>query len=412
VTLRADGTTGTWEYREDRGELLRPVRRGNTLLVEGVAAREGVLEYRRADGSVRRELVRAETLKRAAVSLARAPVTLLHPDPQQHPNGVNEDNYSELGVGDVDGEILIGDGGFTRVKMALRRRDAIEAVEKGDARELSCGYKVRLDETPGEHPTYGRYDAEQIERTNNHLAVVPVARAGHEARVRADGAVATTVISAGSTPASTPSGAKPPGATVNPKFLRLLTLLGVTSRIDSDDGAIEAACGTIESRRNDAAEAERAHQTALAAEKAKTEAEKARADAADAKVRTLEAAEKARTDAAERTKLDVTARALGIDPAKHADSKALARAIASKHLGSEVKADDSDDYVRALVDLASQGRGDGQGREAGNRAFAPPPRQEGGNVATRIDAAPKRRPTANEAHAARLAEARKAGGAA
>jgi hypothetical protein len=412
VQNRADGDGQRWEYREDRGELLRPVRRGNLLLVEGVAAKEGVLEYRRADGSVRRELVRADTLKRAAMSLARAPVTLLHPDPQQHPQGVTEDNYGELGVGDVDGEILIGDGGFTRVKMALRRRDAITAVESGDARELSCGYRVRLDETPGEHPTYGRYDAEQIERTNNHLAVVPVARAGHEARVRVDGAVATTVISAGPSPAPNPSGAKPHGATVNSKFLRLLTLLGVTSQVNSDDAAIDAACSALDARRDAADKADRDHQAALAAEKTRADSEKARADVAEAEVTRLRVEARTRADGDERTKLQPLCEQYRIDATQHAELPKLKRAIIRASRPTDIPTGWTEAHIDAALELLQQSRQDGSGREAGNRAFAPPPRQEGGNSGTRTDGVPKRRPTANEAHAARLAEARKNGGAA
>jgi hypothetical protein len=83
MVSRARTTSQGWEHRIDRGELLAVHERADgTLLVDGWAAREGVLEYRTADG-IRRELVTDAVLRRAAPGLARAPVTLEHPDPDE-----------------------------------------------------------------------------------------------------------------------------------------------------------------------------------------------------------------------------------------------------------------------------------------------------------------------------------------
>jgi hypothetical protein len=377
VYIRAD-SADAWEYRQDRGELLAPVRLPNgTLLVEGFAAREGVLEYRRADGSVRRELVTTEVLRASLGTLGRAPVTLEHPHADRYPDGVTPQNVRDLGVGDTDGTVSLEAGGFVRVQLAVRRDDAIEAVQAGK-RELSPGYGVKLG-PGGVHPVYGRYDAEQLERVYNHLAIVDRARGGAEVRLRADSAVATTVIrlDAPAVPASTPSGAsRPQESRVNPKFLRLLTLLGVTSRVDSDDGAIEAACAMLDQRKDAADRSATEHKAAIDKLTAERDTEKTRADTAEARVRELEQAEVTRADAAARTELEATAKALGLKPEQHADSKALRRAIATAHLGAEVKADASDDYIRALCDLA-KGRVDGgdrdDGLDAGRRAWEPPP---------------------------------------
>jgi hypothetical protein len=373
---RTDGDG--WVHRVDRGQLLRPhVRADGTLLVDGFAAREGVLEYRQADGSTRRELVTRDTLEASAAGLARAPVTLEHPRVD-----VSPDNVRELGVGDTDGEVRVEDGGFVRVKLAVRRRDAIKAI-RGGKHELSPGYRVRIDPTPGVHPVHGRYDAVQTARQYNHLAIVDVARGGPEVRMRTDSgdAVATTVIER-----RTDAGHQE--AHVNPRFLRLLTLLGVTSRVDSDDAAIDAACGALDARRKDA-DAE--HQRKLDAMTAERDAATARADAAEAWVQALEAAEATRADAAERTELDGLARELGVDPAKHADAAGLRRAIAAAHLGSALRDDASDEYVRALVDLAKAGATErDDGREAGRAAWqgGPPPAPP-----ARTDAAPTGRPS-------------------
>src|SRR3990167_9426088 len=137
------------------GELLHPHRRPDgTLLCEGRSVREGVLEYRRADGSIHRELVTRQALIDTAKSGARATMTLDHP-----PEGfVSPDSAQRLMTGDVDGTPAVEEdaqGGFVRVRVALRRRDAIDAFDSGKARQLSWGYEAILDETPGEHPGFG-----------------------------------------------------------------------------------------------------------------------------------------------------------------------------------------------------------------------------------------------------------------
>ena len=367
MSNRAD--SAAWQSRVDRGELLAAHRRADgTLLVEGFAAREGILEYRVGNG-VRRELVRADTLAKAAAGLGRAPVTLGHPDPVVYPNGVTPDNVQRLGVGDTGGEVVLADGGFVKVQLAVRRRDALDAIAQG-TQELSPGYDVLLDETPGVDPVHGRYDAVQTERRYNHLAIVDRARGGDAIRLRADSGVATSVIGGGT------RAERPRGGSVNPKFVGLLALCGVADfRGDSDDAALDAVSAALRSRadgdkaRADAAQAE--SKRALDAMTAERDAQKARADAAEGEVKQLKDADKARADAAERADLDGVAKGLGLDPAKHADGKALKRAIAAKHLGSELKSDASDAYVDVLVDLAKakapEQRGDG--REAGRAAL-------------------------------------------
>lgn len=373
MSIRTD-SADTWQHRADRGALLAPrVRPDGTLLVEGYAAREGVLDYRRADGTVRRELVPTATLLDAAKGLARAPVTL------EHPAGgmVTPENSGDLLVGDVDGEVAVEDGGFVRVKMAVRRRDAIDAVRAGK-QELSPGYRVQLDETPGVHPVHGRYDAIQTKREYNHLAIVDRARGGAEVRLRADEAELVTTIRADAAPSVTTK-----RGTMHAGLVKLLALLGVTPHADSDDAAIEAAVGAVSARKDaaDKATTEAATQRAradaaeakVATLTAERDAAKAKADAADAELVRLRAADQERKDAAARTELEGVAKALGVDPTKHGKLVELKRAIAAKHLGSDLKADASDAYVDALVDLA---RGTAAGRKAGSEVWTPQPKTD------------------------------------
>jgi hypothetical protein len=169
--------------RYDSGFDLKPSHRSREgyIYAEGFIAKPGVLVYERADGTKIRELVTADTLRRDAGSLGRKPVTLEHP-----PIPVDPDNVHQFSVGEFGHEIEVTEGGYVKVSLAVKRRDGIDAVDRGDARELSPGYKVELDETPGTHPFYGPYDREQIRRYYNHGALTGKARAGQTIRLRAD----------------------------------------------------------------------------------------------------------------------------------------------------------------------------------------------------------------------------------
>lgn len=178
--------------RFDRGALRRAVRtEEGYCLVEGYVSRPGVLEYVQADGSVRRELVLPEELHRAdsLMTLGRKPVTLEHPTVDGQPILLDPQSVAEHEAGDVDGEVEVdGLNGFVKVKMAVRRQDAVDAIDRG-IRELSPGYRVDLEQIAGEHPEYGRFDAIQRNRRYNHVAITRAGRAGAEVALRADSAM-------------------------------------------------------------------------------------------------------------------------------------------------------------------------------------------------------------------------------
>lgn len=147
-----------------------------------VVGRVGVLTYRNADGTVRRELRLPEDVFSAdsLSSFAGKPVTDDHPS-----EPVTSRNAKKYMVGTMTGPGL-QDGDTVRVPMIIHDGDTIEKVDKGGKRELSLGYKVYLDETPGTHPEYGEYDAIQRNIRINHLALVGRARAGSIARLNLD----------------------------------------------------------------------------------------------------------------------------------------------------------------------------------------------------------------------------------
>lgn len=386
MTPRAD-SAAAWEQRYDRGELLPPVSLPNgTLLCEGVVAKEGVLVYHLPGGGTRREFVPESCLRESADSLSDLPMTLHHPDPTKHPDGVTPDNVAELSIGNSGEQVHLLNGGHTKLHLAVRRRDGIEAVNNG-MRELSLGYAVQIEDRAGTHPVYGAYDCIQKRRVHNHVALVPRGRFGPDVGIRADAAYSTETITGATTTAagSSPSGptSHPPthGGLLKPLVAQLVALLGLPGRYDSDDAALEAAAAELRKRKDAEAEEQNQIET-LTAER---DAAMARATTAETELEKMRAAETARGDAADRAVLETTAKAHGIDPAKHATTAALRVAIASKFLGREVRADEGDVYLREIAKAASDLASRTDGRSAGRDAWGPTdpapripePRQDG-----------------------------------
>jgi hypothetical protein len=389
--IRADAAEDepALELRYDRAELLKPVRLPNgTLVAEGFVAKEGILEYPRGDGTVRREFVPESCLKESADTLSDLPLTLLHPDAKTYPQGVTPKNVGKLGIGNTGEVVHLLNGGHTKLHIAVRHQDGIDAIEKDGMRELSLGYAVQIDNTPGVHPVHGRYDCVQVRRVHNHVALVPRGRFGPEVGMRADAAYSTETITgatpnAGS-PAPTPNPTHHDGGSVRIVLLEIARHLGLgDQRFDTDESLAKAISVAVQAR-NDADEAAEAtlaqlradaeaHAATLKAEKERGDREKARADAAELAATNLREADKARADKAEREEIEGLAKELHLDAAGFPLLKDLRRAIASAQKGEQIKADASDDYVQAYLDearKASKVRADG--RDAGKNAWAPP----------------------------------------
>lgn len=229
--------------RYDRGELRRSHRTDEGYLyAEGYAVRAGVLTYVNADGSTFRELVTEDELRNADSlgTLGNKPITLEHPD-----EFVNADNQRDVQVGTVGQEIDV-EGGFVKVRLAVHADAAVKAVDSGKV-ELSPGYTVELDMTPGVHPEHGPYDAIQRNRRYNHLAIVDAARGGSQVRLRADAAMQVRDDSAPE-PGTGPRRAATDSQEnqMNPNIARLLAVLGLSAKFDSEDDALAAGLNAIE----------------------------------------------------------------------------------------------------------------------------------------------------------------------
>lgn len=353
------GETGTWRQRYDTpgNVLLRPVERDDgSLLAEGFVAKPGILVYKDREGNTTRELIPAEELHRSDSlgTLARVALTLEHPDVD-----VSKDNVGTLGVGDVDSIIDASEaGGFVRIRLAIRRADAIKAVKAGKV-QLSPGYRVRVDPTPGIDPRFGPFDAVQRNRQYNHVALVDMARGGPDIRLRADGAAyqipdeqreVSTVI-------------------INPNLLALLALLGANpTEFKTDDAGIAEVKRRFDAlnKRNDGGH------TKADREKMEVDMQTLRdevksltgklatitgvADAFKAKADADEADEKTKADAAERKDLIGLAKSLKIDSVEITDEKTaladLRTAIVTAHLdglGAKLPDEPADDYIRGIL---------------------------------------------------------------
>ena len=153
------------------------------LRADGYATRAGVFEYLFLDGTVFREFRPPEEVFDAASlsSLSNAVITEDHP-----PEMVNSANAKLYQVG-MTGERVEADGIFVKTALTITDEKAIKAIQDKSKQELSCGYTCEIEMTPGEYEGI-RYDAIQRNIRYNHLALVPMGRAGPEARVHMDSA--------------------------------------------------------------------------------------------------------------------------------------------------------------------------------------------------------------------------------
>ena len=141
-----------------------------------IVGRTGILVYRNADGTERREYRPPEEAFKAdsLASLMGKPITIGHKAFVTAGNAAQVAPVgSVLSAGRQDGNNIVAD-------IVVYNLDTA-------SRELSCGYTLTLDETPGTTPDGQHYDAVQRNIVYNHVAIVNKARAGSIARLNMDG---------------------------------------------------------------------------------------------------------------------------------------------------------------------------------------------------------------------------------
>jgi hypothetical protein len=145
-------------------------------------ARTGIQHYTDSDGSIRREY-RPETEVASPDSLASfagKAITSEHP-----PVLLDSENTKDYQVG-FSGTEVVYDNGFVKAVMTITDEDTIKRIMKGDAREVSAGYRVNYDPTPGVTENGEHYDGVQKEIIGNHIAVVRRGRAGPQVKLHLD----------------------------------------------------------------------------------------------------------------------------------------------------------------------------------------------------------------------------------
>lgn len=285
-----------------------------------ILTRVGVFPYRRADGSIRYELRPPEEVFHpdSLASLKGKPVTNGHPGLVTSRNAKLHTVGAVLSEGRQDGDNVLGD-------VVIYDPTPIAEGKK----ELSLGYSLTLDETPGEWNGQ-RYDAVQRTIRYNHSALVKAGRAGN-ARLNLDAADADLTNDEESEPMNM-----------------------VKVRLDSGlsyDAAPEVAQELEALRAKVKAEATRADSA-----EARADTEKARADKAEKDV------EQARADglaqALARTRLEAEAKAHGVEIKQDMADKDIRVAVikAVRGDGFDVTGK-SDAYIEAAYDLAVAEKG-------------------------------------------------------
>lgn len=139
----------------------------------------GIFEYKEADGTVRRELRLPEEVfaPESLKSYKGKPIIITH-----DAGLITKDNVHDEGVGTILSE-GIQDGNDVRADIIIHDTDE---MKRSGLKELSLGYNLDLDETPGVWNGQP-YDAIQRNIRINHLALVFEARAGDQARLNIDG---------------------------------------------------------------------------------------------------------------------------------------------------------------------------------------------------------------------------------
>jgi hypothetical protein len=317
--------------RIDAGGLSKPVKQANGWLrVDGYLTRTGVFAYGMPDGTVRREyrppdeVFKADTL----ASFELVPVTDAHP-----PEFLTADNTTKYQRGAVSAPKVDGD----KVRGTLLVTDAalVAKLEGNEARQVSCGYLCDLEDAQGVTAEGLRYDAIQRNIRGNHVAIVPIGRAGPEVRVRMDAAEALE-------------------AQPQESHMHNIRIDGITYEVTTPQ-AVQA----FEKSEKAHADAVAALEKAVASSKALAEANEAKLDAAREETKKAlaelkELPTKVRADMAARTELETRARTvLGAEAKLDAMSPADVRKAVLAKLSPELKLDGkSEAYVEARFDAA------------------------------------------------------------
>lgn len=330
-----------------------------------IVARTGVYEYRNPDGTIRREYRPADEVfaNDALNSFRGKPITVLHPKKGK----ITAANAFGTAIGSILSDGYPKDEKYVACDIVIFAPDKI-----GKHRELSLGYRCDCEETPGVSPDGQAYDAIQRNIRINHLAVVPVARAGMKARLNCDG---DEIIESEGT--QNMSKFKIDGVEHEVPEAVANYITALQSRADAAEAGLtatkETLAGVTASKTElqtklDAMTGERdGVQGKLDAMTAERDSLKSKVDAAEAdkKAAVDKAVEDTKKEVKERAELEADAKKAKCDKTDGMDNKALKIAIIKAVRGDSLNFDGkSDDYVNAYYDSI---RGDLDSNAAGDQ---------------------------------------------
>ena len=330
-----------------------------------IVARTGVYEYRNPDGTIRREYRPADEVfaSDALNSFRGKPITVLHPKKGK----ITAANAFGTAIGSILSDGYPKDEKYVACDIVIFAPDKI-----GKHRELSLGYRCDCEETPGVSPDGQAYDAIQRNIRINHLAVVPVARAGMKARLNCDG---DEIFESEGT--QNMSKFKIDGVEHEVPEAVANYITALQSRADAAEAGLtatkETLAGVTASKSElqtklDAMTGERdGVQGKLDAMTAERDSLKSKVDAAEAdkKAAVDKAVEDTKKEVKERAELEADAKKAKCDKTDGMDNKALKIAIIKAVRGDSLNFDGkSDDYVNAYYDSI---RGDLDSNAAGEQ---------------------------------------------
>lgn len=305
---------------------------------QGLRDRERVMIYRPAE-----EVFSGDTL----ASMAYQPITNDHPAEM-----VDAKNWKQYATGFTGGEVA-RDGDYIRLPTMIMDASQVEDIDSGK-RQLSWGYKCRIEFGDGQTPEGVAYDGVQREIRGDHLAVVIAARAGPECQFR--------------------DAAQPPKPTTQEPTMSLRKVLldGISietteqgeQAISRLQGLLRVADGKVESQGGQIAGLEAAHRVAIEAKDGEIAALKASAPTA-ATLDGLVTARIALVGSARRLLGD------SFDHAGKSDAD-IRRAAVVARLGDAAVAGKSDEYVAACFDTLAAQAVQTQDASGGNQMLRDP----------------------------------------
>lgn len=359
------------------------------------AARTGTQLYKRADGSQVREYRPPEEVSspESLSTFGMKPATWGHP-----PVLLDSANTKQFQVGYSGSQVRYNDG-FVEVALVVTDQDSIEKIKRKDATEVSAGYKVDYDPTPGITPEGESYDGVQRNIRVNHIAIVPRGRAGPEVRLLMDRMDAASAVAfdpdmirqhESALQPCTP--ASPVMASVKLDGLEIDLPAEAASAVQSFARDMERQLKSVTAERDELSKKLDAQQEEIDALAYEKEAAEGRADALEERVTELEDGSSSRIDTAELDQL-VAARLATLQKLAPAfaedfhfdgiDNEDLYAQAFENLTGSAPREDAEPGYIQGVVDGILAARADADEDEAGEET----PEDEGDEPETKEDRA-------------------------